>query len=950
MTEGTARRENQRTEDDQRKTATRIALITFALTLVTALVTLFLVPNEDKTPIDNYMMPLVALSAGYAYLLARRGDHIRGIFILLGVIALASASYPFVANNVGWQTAIGMLLVVTGIANGTLPPNTAGRVSAGAFALAILTVAIELFVEGVTDIPVTTVSIIVTGVLGVIYAGIILSRFRLYSLRTKLITAFIAISIVSVGVVIFAVSRSVLGQLTVEAGRELTGVARLSSSSITVELVKQLDLLRAVALNDVLNDELAKVNADATSDPARLEQLDRQWRAADLAGNDSDPLVQSVLTHPISAQLRELSVAFPEHIEIFVTDRHGALVASTVRTPTYQQAAEAWWRAAYRDGQGGVYISQPVFDEKHQTLALQIAVPIMGETGSGEVAGILRATVNLEAFVAAFEAGRFGETGRTEIYLPDGSELEIEREPGGEFELRLEEAPQDFTAALQSGQPFLDTTHDGVPVLAGVSSLQSPGDANADAALQSLGWRVVAMQDRVEALKIVTDARRNAQLAGLGILLLAGLLGIGVAQFLTGPLARLTQAAERVSSGDLRTSAPVESPDEIGVLAESFNRMTSRLRDTLGGLERRVAERTADLETARLLSERRALDLQSINEISRVISSEQKLDVLLPLITRLVSEKFDFYHVGIFIVDSARQFAVLQAANSPGGQRMLARGHKLEVGKTGLVGYVARTGKTRIALDVGSDAVFFNNPDLPETRSEMALPLNLRGQTIGVLDVQSVKPGAFAESDASLLGILAEQVAVAIENARLFNQMQQAREEAEALYAQIQRREWSAFASRETRIGYRQTATGGKRLLKPMETDEIRRALDSGQVVVLEGRENKSQPTIVVPVKLRGQTIGVLNIKAPTKDRKWNQDEINLAQAVSDRLALALDNARLLLESQRRAAKEAKIGEVSAKIGASINMRNVLQTAVEELGRALPGSEVLIQFESSDGA
>lgn len=382
---------------------------------------------------------------------------------------------------------------------------------------------------------------------------------------------------------------------------------------------------------------------------------------------------------------------------------------------------------------------------------------------------------------------------------------------------------------------------------------------------------------------------------------------------------------------------------------EEARAMNRKLEELTAALEQGVEERAADLEKANRQITRRAFQLQAITELSEAIARLQDLNELLPVATRLISERFGFYHVGIFLVDGDQQFAILQAANSEGGRRMLARGHRLKLG-TGVVGFAAQSGKPRIALDVGRDAVFFNNPDLPETRSEMALPLNLRGQTIGVLDVQSVKPGAFAESDASLLGILAEQVAVAIENARLFNQMQQAREEAEALYAQIQRREWSAFASRETRIGYRQTATGGKRLLKPMETDEIRRALDSGQVVVLEGRENKSQPTIVVPVKLRGQTIGVLNIKAPTKDRKWNQDEINLAQAVSDRLALALDNARLLLESQRRAAKEAKIGEVSAKIGASINMRNVLQTAVEELGRALPGSEVLIQFESSDGA
>jgi GAF domain-containing protein len=310
-----------------------------------------------------------------------------------------------------------------------------------------------------------------------------------------------------------------------------------------------------------------------------------------------------------------------------------------------------------------------------------------------------------------------------------------------------------------------------------------------------------------------------------------------------------------------------------------------------------------------------------------------------------VSERFDFYHVGIFFVDETRNFAYLQAANSAGGQTMLARGHRLDVGK-GLVGTVAQTGKPRIALDVGVDASFFDNPDLPETRSEMALPLNIRGQTIGVLDVQSTKPGAFSESDANTLGILGDQIAIAIENARLFGQTQQARDEAETLYSQVQRKEWSSFSRQTRKIGYRQTSTGGTSIEKTVETDGIRQSIESGQVIVFDGKGTKSPASIAVPVKLRGQTIGVLNINAPTKGRSWNQDEINLAQAISDRLALALDNARLLQDSQRRAAKEAKIGEVSAKIGASINMRNVLETAVEELGKALPGSEVLIQFES----
>jgi GAF domain-containing protein len=276
---------------------------------------------------------------------------------------------------------------------------------------------------------------------------------------------------------------------------------------------------------------------------------------------------------------------------------------------------------------------------------------------------------------------------------------------------------------------------------------------------------------------------------------------------------------------------------------------------------------------------------------------------------------------------------------------MLERRHTLEVGATSIVGYVAQQGEPRIALDVGSDAVFFNNPDLPATRSEMALPLIARGRTIGVLDVQSDKPGAFIETDASTLSILADQIAVAIENARLFDQTQRALSEMQALYSQNVMENWRSYTGEETLIGYQQSLAGGIKLNAAIDTDEIRQAMNRGSVLVFHTNGDQSEPQIVVPVKLRGQVIGVMQIKAPTKDRRWSQDEINLVEAVSERLSLALENARLLQDSQRQALKEQAIGEVTAKIGSSINLRNVLQTAVEELGRSIPGSEVIIRFE-----
>ena len=460
-------------------------------------------------------------------------------------------------------------------------------------------------------------------------------------------------------------------------------------------------------------------------------------------------------------------------------------------------------------------------------------------------------------------------------------------------------------------------------------------------------WKLAFAQPQFVTLQVIDQQRRLIVVIALVTGLLITLAGFVVANSITKPILALTATAEQIAAGNMAARAMLETNDETSVLASAFNLMTDRLRDLLASLERRVAERTADLDMARLLSDRRAEELQHISEISRLISSEQRLDTLLTLITQLVSDKFDHYHAGIFLIDDTRQFAVLQAANSEGGRNMLARGHRLEVGHTGIVGNVAQTGHHRIALDVGSDAVYFDNPDLPRTRSEMALPLNLRGVTIGVLDVQSTKPGAFTENDAKTLSILADQIAIAIDNARLFGQNRRALTEVQALYNQYLRQEWQSFSRQESQVGYYQSMLGGRPLSRPTDSEEIQLALQRGKVIVVEGKGERSFPSIVVPVKLRGQTIGVLHIKAPTQQRRWSQDEINLAQAVSDRLALALDNARLLMESQRQTAKEQKIGEVTAKIGASINIRNVLQTAVEELGRALPGSEVVIQFESN---
>lgn len=455
----------------------------------------------------------------------------------------------------------------------------------------------------------------------------------------------------------------------------------------------------------------------------------------------------------------------------------------------------------------------------------------------------------------------------------------------------------------------------------------------------------------------ILQEQRQIIFQAIGIFLIVfvigSILGNLAGNALAKPVSKLAQGALAFKSGKFDQRVEVRTGDEISDLAITFNSMADEIQSLIGSLERRVAERTKDLEAEQLQSEKRAKELVTIGEISKLINSEQRLENLLTLITRLVSERFGFYHVGIFMLDESKQFALLQAANSEGGRVMLKREHKLRVGESGIVGFVAKYGTPRIALDVGLDAVFFDNPDLPNTRSEMALPLKVRDEVIGVLDFQSTEPGAFTNEDANTLNILGDQIAIAIENARLFAKNRQSINELQTLYRQNIQEGWKTFIREEAAAGYHQSLGGGRKLSQPITTNEIQQAMNRGEVLMFHADGKTHESILVVPIKLRGQVIGVLHIKAPTKDRQWTGNEIDLAEAVSERLSLALDNARLLQESQRRAIKERTISEITSKIGASINLENVLLTAVEELGRTIPGSEVIINLQgdaSSEGS
>jgi GAF domain-containing protein len=365
------------------------------------------------------------------------------------------------------------------------------------------------------------------------------------------------------------------------------------------------------------------------------------------------------------------------------------------------------------------------------------------------------------------------------------------------------------------------------------------------------------------------------------------------------------------------------------------------LKELNQSLEDRVDRRTAELTIANQRNERRARQFEAIAQVARATTSIQDEGTLLSRLAQVISEQFGFYHVGIFLLDEAREHAVLRASNSQGGGRMLSRRHRLKVGQAGIVGHVAASGNPRIALDVEADAAFKNNPDLPETRSELALPLKVAGQIIGVLDVQSTESNAFQSEDTEILYTLADQVAIAIQNARSHEATHKLLEEAQRTSGSYLKETWRLLQAQEKKVGYLVSDNTIKPLEKFASSPYVSKSISQGEVLVVNGET----ATLAIPIRLRGEIVGVLDIHVPA-GHDWDPDEVDIAKAVADRLSLALETATLLQSTQRRAEIERLTADISGKVSASINLHNVLQTAVEELGHVLPGSEVVIQFQT----
>lgn len=485
-----------------------------------------------------------------------------------------------------------------------------------------------------------------------------------------------------------------------------------------------------------------------------------------------------------------------------------------------------------------------------------------------------------------------------------------------------------------------------------------------------LSWKVALGRRRIRVLKILLYG--VVVLGGIPlVLLLVGLIGqksVTWSGFHTLYCAAYTGAVVVTLIQWLFNSSLT------GAIREAEEKRAEAVRS-----QALFEERMVELATANTLLQRRALQFQTSAQVCHAITPVFDLDELVQEVVDQIRDRFDLYYTGLLLIDESGKWVVLRAGTGEAGPRMVAQGYRLGVDSNSVVSRCVANSQARIAVDIasartrsssvaasaelggrgvhldGAVDIVQTNPLLPETRSEMALPLLSRGRVIGVLNVHSAKREAFSEKDVLPLQMMADQVVVVIKNALMFTEVQARLAEMEELEQSRVREQRSRLMPDRVAPFYERTRPDvpplGDDIQTKIEQAMARREMvvhsDAGDGVRQSPSTGSGQAALVAPISLRGQIIGALGLQEMEGGRQWTDDEIALIEAIADQMALAIENARLIEATQRRAERERLIAEISARVRASLDPDTILKTTVQELGRVLGAERTLVEIVGS---
>lgn len=720
------------------------------------------------------------------------------------------------------------------------------------------------------------------------------------SLQALLLTSFIVIVTIPT---LLATTLSTIGAYT-------------TSQTQTFNTLKAISSLKASEVSTLVHDfenDTNKLQSDQGFTVNALSVLTNKETDPSLLEN-SKRVVRSRVQATLGAEEEQ-------YVEVMVLNTQGDVIISTIRA---NEGLNYEKELFFRQGTLGVFTGFSHISSFGSSNMI-VSVPIYGIDGR-VIRGVLAMRSDANSIRSVMENTPGFENAETYLVDKDFRPVTTTRTPSNQ--VRTQAALEAILGNVVDGEGIYDN-YDGEPVLGHY---------------QWFDDMQVALIAEVPLDYVVANSVRS--LVG-SVVLAVFVIAIAIAavaisaRSIVHPITDLAEITENFAAGKLSARAAVDRRDEIGALARSYNYMAAQFQDIIGGLEQRVADRTRDLESQ---TDR----LRVTAEISRDVASARALSELLERSSILIRDRFGFDHVAIFLLDNSREFAVLVASPTEAGKQMLANNHQLRVGEASIVGRVSATGEPRVSRNTEADLAYRPNPLLPNTHSEMALPLRAENRVIGVLDIQSDTPNAFSDDDVSIMQILADQLAAAIERTRLLQEVERSLQELEAAYGQYTRENWKNVAddTLKGKIGYR---FDNIRIESITELPEIGKAsLESGTIITSNGNGGtQDKQTVAIPIKLRGHAIGVITLKLK---EGYLEETISTVEQASDRLAAALESARLYEEARLRADREQAISQITAAIGSSSSYEEILQTTVREIGASLRDTEVSIQIlsESKD--
>jgi GAF domain-containing protein len=362
----------------------------------------------------------------------------------------------------------------------------------------------------------------------------------------------------------------------------------------------------------------------------------------------------------------------------------------------------------------------------------------------------------------------------------------------------------------------------------------------------------------------------------------------------------------------------------IARFKEEFARVVNQMQNAFQSLivertqlEDKVRERTEELEA-------KTNQLRASTNIARNVAEIQDISILLETVTKLISEKFEYYHVGLYILDDQKKTAFLQSASSETGKQLIGQGFRVESDRRNAINKVIEKNGAYITSDT-EDPNFIRDINFPITRSRMLLPLTVRGNVLGVLDMHSDQTKAFDGQDAEILQTLSDLVAISFDNVRLINETKSLVSQLEINTSFQARRTWSKLTTRQ-KPAYQYTPAGVRPLFS-VDSDDVTEGLR-------------------VPLILYGQTIGTIKLKRKGGIAEWSDRERVLVEKIADQVALALENSRLVDEAQKSALRDQMIANISSRVRETLDVESVIRTATTELRRVFDLKEAEINIGS----